>query len=123
MHFEGVESDGYRTMFNLFALEQKSHKEIGGMLEKAVGGKITMNYYRNAQLVRTSGHSVEPKELEWSVNASVGASYDILPQLGVFVEPGVSYHFKSNAPLRSIYTDRPTNFSLGFGLLWTFSHR
>ncbi len=100
--------------FNLYA-------SAGGMLEKAVGGKITMNYYRNAQFIRTSGHSVKPKELEWSVNASIGASYDILPQLGVFVEPGVSYHFKSNAPVRSIYTDRPTNFSLGFGLLWTFA--
>lgn len=102
--------------FNLYA-------SAGGMLEKAVGGKITMNYYRNAQFIRTSGYSVKPKELEWSVNASVGASYDILPQLGVFVEPGVSCHFRSNAPVRSIYTDRPTNFSLGFGLLWTFSHR
>ncbi len=100
--------------FNLYA-------SAGGMLEKAVGGKITMNYYRNAQFIRTSGHSVKPKELEWSVNASIGASYDILPQLGVFVEPGVSYHFKSNAPVRSIYIDRPTNFSLGFGLLWTFA--
>ncbi len=101
--------------FNLYV-------SAGGMLEKAVGGKITMDYYRNAQFVRTSELSVKPKELEWSANASVGARYDILPQLGIFVEPGISYHFKSNAPVRSIYTDQPTNFSLGFGLLWTFSH-
>ncbi len=110
-----------RLSFDIFSSRYFDlYVSAGGMMEKAVRGRVTMDNYRDGQFVNTSRRSIKPKEIEWSANASVGAQCNILPQLGIFVEPGISYHFKSNAPVRSIYTDQPTNFSIGFGIRWTF---
>lgn len=92
----------------------------GGMMEKAVRGRINLDNYTNGEYVNSTKRSIKPKELEWSTNAAVGVQCNILPQLGIFVEPGINYHFKSNAQVKTIYTDKPTNFSIGFGLRWTF---
>lgn len=92
----------------------------GGMMEKAVRGRINLDNYTDGKYVNSTKRSIKPKELEWSANGAVGVQCNILPKLGIFVEPGISYHFKSNASVRTIYTDKPTNFTIGFGLRWTF---
>ncbi len=96
------------------------YASAGGMMEKAVRGRINLDNYTDGKYVNSTKRSIKPKELEWSANAAVGVQCNILPQLGIFVEPGISYHFKSNASVRTIYTDKPTNFTIGFGLRWTF---
>ncbi len=96
------------------------YASAGGMMEKAVRGRVNLDNYTDGKYVNSTKRSIKPKELEWSANAAVGVQCNILPQLGIFVEPGISYHFKSNAQVKTIYTDRPTNFSIGFGLRWTF---
>lgn len=92
----------------------------GGMMEKSISGSIKTDEYVDGKFARTLTAKISPKGLQWSVNAAAGVQANILPQLGVFVEPGVSHHFKNGSRVRSIYTDKPTDFSLGFGLRYSF---
>ena len=92
----------------------------GGMMEKSISGNIKTDEYVDGKFARTLTAKISPKGLQWSVNAAAGVQANILPQLGFFVEPGVSHHFKDKSRVRSIYTDKPTDFSLGFGLRYSF---
>lgn len=92
----------------------------GGMMEKSISGSIKTDEYVDGKFDRTLTTKISPKGLQWSVNAAAGVQANILPQLGFFVEPGVSHHFKNGSRVRSIYTDKPTDFSLGFGLRYSF---
>lgn len=92
----------------------------GGMMEKSISGSIKTDEYVDGKFDRTLTTKISPKGLQWSVNAVAGIQANILPQLGFFVEPGVSHHFKNGSRVRSIYTDKPTDFSLGFGLRYSF---
>ncbi len=92
----------------------------GGMMEKSISGNIKTDEYVDGKFARTLTAKISPKGLQWSVNAAAGVQANILPQLGFFVEPGVSHHFKNGSRVRSIYTDKPTDFSLGFGLRYSF---
>lgn len=92
----------------------------GGMMEKSISGSIKTYEYVDGKFDRTLTTNISPKGLQWSVNAAAGIQANILPQLGFFVEPGVSHHFKNGSRVRSIYTDKPTDFSLGFGLRYSF---
>lgn len=92
----------------------------GGMMEKSISGNIKTDEYVDGKFSRTLTSKISPKGLQWSVNAAAGVQANILPQLGFFVEPGVSHHFKNGSRVRSIYTDKPTDFSLGFGLRYSF---
>ena len=92
----------------------------GGMMEKSISGSIKTDEYVDGKFDRTLTAKISPKGLQWSVNAAAGVQANILPQLGFFVEPGVSHHFKNGSRVRSICTDKPTDFSLGFGLRYSF---
>lgn len=92
----------------------------GGMMEKSISGSIKTDEYVDGKFDRSLTTNISPKGLQWSVNAAAGIQANILPQLGFFVEPGVSHHFKNGSRVRSIYTDKPTDFSLGFGLRYSF---
>lgn len=92
----------------------------GGMMEKSISGSIKTDEYVDGKFDRTLTAKISPKGLQWSVNVAAGIQANILPQLGFFVEPGVSHHFKNGSRVRSIYTDKPTDFSLGFGLRYSF---
>lgn len=92
----------------------------GGMMEKSISGSMKTDEYVDGKFDRTLTTNILPKGLQWSVNAAAGVQANILPQLGFFVEPGVSHHFKNSSRVRSIYTDKPTDFSLGFGLRYSF---
>lgn len=92
----------------------------GGMMEKSISGNIKTDEYVDGKFARTLTAKISPKGLQWSLNAAAGVQANILPQLGFFVEPGISHHFKNSSRVRSIYTDKPTDFSLGFGLRYSF---
>ena len=53
---------------------------------------------------------------QFSVQGGVGLQYDILPQLGLYAEPGVKYYFDNGSRMRNFFKDQPTGFNLQFGL-------
>lgn len=92
----------------------------GGMMEFGVKGSIKTTDHLNNSMTSTHQNAITPKGLLWSVNATAGVQVNVLPSLGIYVEPGMSHHFKNDRQPRSSYTDKPTNFALGFGLRYTF---
>lgn len=96
------------------------YASAGGMMEFGVKGSIkTTDHFHNS-MTSTHQNAITPKGLLWSVNATAGVQVNVLPSLGIYVEPGMSHHFKNDRQPRSSYTDKPTNFALGFGLRYTF---
>ena len=100
-------------MFNVYA-------SAGGAMEKAVGGYFETTGHVDGKRSETNRNSLKPKELQWSLNASAGAQVNVLNQLGLFVEPGISYRIPSGSHVRSIYTDKKLDFSIGFGIRFNF---
>lgn len=99
--------------FNVYA-------SAGGAMEKAVGGYFETTGHVDGKRSETNRNSLKPKELQWSLNASAGAQVNVLNQLGLFVEPGISYRIPSGSHVRSIYTDKKLDFNIGFGIRFNF---
>lgn len=95
------------------------YASAGGMMEFGVKGSIKTTDHLHNSMTSTHQNAITPKGLLWSVNATAGVQVNVLPSLGIYVEPGMSHHFKNDRQPRSSYTDRPTNFALGFGLRYT----
>ena len=53
---------------------------------------------------------------QWSVGGALGVQYNIIPQLGLYVEPGIKYYFDNGSNIRNYFKYRPTNFNLQIGL-------
>ena len=49
--------------------------------------------------------------------------YDMVKNIGIFAEPGLSYYFDDRSSLSTIYKDKPLNFSFSFGLRCTLNGR
>lgn len=96
------------------------YASAGGMMEFGVKGSLKTTDHLHNSMTSTHQNAITPKGLLWSVNATAGVQVNVLPSLGIYVEPGMSHHFKNDRQPRSSYTDKPTNFALGFGLRYTF---
>ena len=59
--------------------------------------------------------------MQWSVNGALGVEYDIIPQLGLYVEPGIKYYFNNGSRVQTFFKDKPTNFNLQLGLRWNIT--
>ena len=53
---------------------------------------------------------------QFSVNAAAGVQVNVVPQVGVYVEPGVKYYFDNKSQVETIFKDKPWAFSLSVGL-------
>lgn len=92
----------------------------GGMLEKCVSGREVAEYVSNGVTSSTDTHEIPVRELQWSVNAAVGAEFNFTPLIGIFAEPGVSWFFDNGSQIETIYQDRPFNFNFRVGLRFSF---
>ena len=54
--------------------------------------------------------------LQFSVQGGIGLQYNILPQFGLYAEPGVKHYFDNGSRLRNYFKDQPTSFNLQLGL-------
>lgn len=118
LHYIGIPLD---MNLNIFSSRYFSaYITAGGMMEKCVRGTVRTDEYVDGKYHGTSSMNLKENKLLWSVNGAAGLQVNILPNLGIYVEPGISHHFSRSGALRSIYTEKPTDFSLGFGLRYTF---
>lgn len=81
----------------------------------AVGGQADFNVKAS---VTTDGleTKLEKDDMQWSINAAVGVQYNIIPLLGVYVEPGIKHYFDNGSHIRNFFKYKPTNFNLQIGL-------
>ena len=55
---------------------------------------------------------------QFSLKCGLGVEYDVIPQLGIYVEPGLKYYFDNGSRVQNFFKDKPTNFNLQVGLRW-----
>lgn len=106
--------------YRAFAYRRLSLYASAGLLtEKCVSGKTTHEYVISGEKKKRETEDVAAKPWQLSVNAALGAQFDVLRNVGVYVEPGVSYYFDDRSPLSTIYKEKPLNFNLNLGLRYT----
>lgn len=119
LHYIGIP---LQVNFDVFARKRWSlYLTAGGMVEKCVAGNekvksVTAGVHETV----SSKNNVTVKPLQWSVGAAAGAEFDFTPAVGMYVEPGVQYSFHNSGPYRTVWQDRPVNFSLEVGLRFNF---
>lgn len=106
--------------YRAFAYRRLSVYASAGLLtEKCVSGKATHEYVISGEKKKRETEDVAAKPWQLSVNAALGAQFDVLSNVGVYVEPGVSYYFDDRSPLSTIYKEKPLNFNLNLGVRYT----
>lgn len=106
--------------YRAFAYRRLSLYASAGLLtEKCVSGKATHEYVISGEKKKRETEDVAAKPWQLSVNAALGAQFDVLRNVGVYVEPGVSYYFDDHSPLSTIYKEKPLNFNLNLGVRYT----
>jgi hypothetical protein len=92
-----------------------AYASAGGMLEKCV----SFDYSRDMD-DENMQFTTKQIPLQWSVNATLGAQYNILSMLGLFIEPGVSFFFVNDNPVYTIRGERPLYLNLNAGIRFMF---
>lgn len=106
--------------YRAFGYRRLSVYALAGLLtEKCVSGKTTHEYVISGEKKKHEAEDVAAKPWQLSVNAALGAQFDVLRNVGVYVEPGVSYYFDDRSPLSTIYKEKPLNFNLNLGIRYT----
>ena len=95
------------------------YASAGLLTEKCVSGKTTHEYVISGEKKKHEAEDVAAKPWQLSVNAALGAQFYVLRNVGVYVEPGVSYYFDDRSPLSTIYKEKPLNFNLNLGVRYT----
>ncbi len=118
LHYIGIpldiKYDLWRSVWGLSV-----YLSAGGHAAKSVSGRVTGNGVPRLVTGGTaaSGKISDPR-VQWSVRGSAGVGYDFIPMVGLYVEPGVDYHFDNGSYVETVWKDRPLNFGfrLGFRL-------
>jgi hypothetical protein len=63
---------------------------------------------------------VRMKELQWSVNARIGATYPVFKFVNAYIEGGANYYFDNHSSIETIRSDKPFHVSLQAGLRFGF---
>ena len=53
---------------------------------------------------------------QFSLHGALGVEYDIIPQFGLYVEPGLKHYFDNGSRVENYFKDKPTSFSLQLGV-------
>lgn len=93
----------------------------GVLAEKCVSGTTDEGYVENNTMKYTNTHDISSKPLQMSVNAGVGIQFDIIDNVGIYAEPGLSYYFDDGSELQTIYKEKPLNFNLNVGVRFKLS--
>lgn len=59
---------------------------------------------------------MERDRLQFSAALSAGVEFDIIPQIGLYAEPGVRHYFNNGSAVQNFFKDKPTDFNLQLGV-------
>lgn len=112
---------GYKIIDNpLFELSVAG----GGRLDKAIASKTVTRLALNGPEPVKSASNGTAFPLYWSLTASASAAYKLSSLVGLYLEPGLSWHFGSKSDnglaLETVWSDRPLSFQLNAGVRFYF---
>ena len=106
--------------YDIFQWKRLSlYASAGVLVEKNISGKVVRNYVLDNRTERHDSEKITDRPLQWSLNLSSGIELSLTHQLGLFVEPGVSYYIDNKSPVSNIYKELPVNFNLNLGIRFT----
>ena len=82
------------------------------------GGEVDFNVKAQRE---TEGikQDMQHDRTQFSVQAAAGAQLNIVPQAGIYVEPGVTWYPNNGSQVDNVFKDRPLQPTLQFGLRYT----
>jgi hypothetical protein len=85
----------------------------------AAGAQIDMNV--NAT-IETNGTKtdIEKDAMQVSGLLNAGLQYNIIPQAGVYIEPGLRYYFDNHSEVENYFKEKKLNFNLQVGFRYNF---
>ena len=112
---------GYKIIDNpLFELSVAG----GGRVDKAIASKTVTRLALNGPEPVKSASTGKAFPLYWSLTASASAAYKLSSLVGLYLEPGLSWHFGSKSDsglaLETVWSSRPLNFQLNAGVRFYF---
>lgn len=112
---------GYKIIDNpLFELSVAG----GGRVDKAIASKTVTRLALNGPEPVKSASAGTVFPLYWSLTASASAAYKLSSLVGLYLEPGLSWHFGSKSDnglaLETVWSGRPLNFQLNAGVRFYF---
>lgn len=112
---------GYKIIDNpLFELSVVG----GGRVDKAIASKTVTRLALNGPEPVKSASTGKAFPLYWSLTASASAAYKLSSLVGLYLEPGLSWHFGSKSDsglaLETVWSGRPLNFQLNAGVRFYF---
>ena len=96
----------------------------GIQLDIPVGARLTTQYIYGGSYAPI-GNSPDidatiSAPWQWSVGVGIGAQYQIVPHLNVYLEPSLNYFIPTSTDVESYRTEHPFDLSLPFGLRFTW---
>ena len=108
--------------YNVFEWHRLSmYLSAGPMYEFTTRTNLESRSYVGGSLTESNFDNTLYEDSKWSVNASAGLQLRVSDHSALFVQPGVSYHFKDDSALETFYTEHPASYNITFGyraLLW-----
>lgn len=87
----------------------------GAMIEFNVTNHMQITRYNQGKKTVITYNNRDHRP-QFSTNAGIGAQYNIIDKLGIYVEPGISYYFNNGSNIYNLYKDKPFNFDLNLGI-------
>ena len=105
LHYLGVPLSAQYLLWNYKGL--KVYASAGGQADYNLKAKL-----------ESLGIEQDLRRDRWqfSVQASAGVEYDVIPQIGIYVEPGVKRYFDNGSNVSNFFKDKPTSFNLQVGI-------
>lgn len=117
LHYLGIPVNVVLYLWN--SSNWNIYLSTGGMVEKGLRYKYTEDIYDKNNSTAVVHDKGSISGLQWSLNASLGASYMFYNDWSIYFEPRFSYYFENKQPI-SIRTEKPSVFGLGAGLRYKF---
>lgn len=102
--------------YNVFEWHRLSmYLSAGPMYEFTTRTNLESRSYVGGSLTESNFDNTLYEDSKWSVNASAGLQLRVFDHGALFVQPGVSYHFKDDSALETFYTEHPASYNVTFG--------
>ena len=85
----------------------------------SAGGEVLFNIKANSQTGVVQQHQQKDRP-QFSTGAAIGAQLNVLPQLGIYVEPGGKYYINNGSDVENAFKEKPFQLSLQMGVRWSF---
>ena len=90
-----------------------------GKIEIPVAATMNQIHYNGSAYTYRNGSRFQAP-VQWSAGAGFGLQYNVLPWMGLYVEPQCRYYFDTGGNIHTIRQAQPVEFAVPFGVRLTF---